>query len=156
MILALVIVGKNIKNAVANTLKAFDNQWILEDFDAYPSFWTKRMFGGLAVYLFEKLMMLIVEPTQSGKWDWHGVLICTEFEDQPSIMKEFPALKPHAFLKKWLYIDTSHDDFESIIGKVVLRIQKNDPRFGIFPKEPKASKKNLLKKRRKKAKRHQT
>jgi len=115
-------------------MKTFENEWIIEDFDEYPSFRKKSMFGGLAVYLFERQMLLIVEPTKSGRWNWHGVLVCTDFENQESIMNELPELKPHEFLKKWLYIDTSNDDFESTMEKVTNRILKNDIRFGIYPK----------------------
>src|SRR5215471_17236527 len=99
-------------------MKTFDNHWIFQAFEGHASFFTKRMFGGLAAYLFERQMMVLVEPTKTGRWKWHGVLICTEFVHQPAIMQDFPYLAPHAILKKWLYIDTRHDDFESTMERV--------------------------------------
>jgi hypothetical protein len=30
-------------------MKTFDNEWIVRGFEDHPSFFTKRMFGGLAV-----------------------------------------------------------------------------------------------------------
>jgi hypothetical protein len=33
-------------------MRSFDNEWILDAFKDQPTFLTKRMFGGLAVYLF--------------------------------------------------------------------------------------------------------
>jgi hypothetical protein len=119
-------------------MRTFDNEWIFQIFENHPSFFTKRMFGGLAVYLFGRQMMVLVEPTMSGRWKWHGVLICTEYAHQPAIMKEFPQLAPHDILRKWLYIDSHHEDFEPAIERVAEAIARNDPRFGIHPR-PKRS-----------------
>jgi hypothetical protein len=62
------------------------------------------------------------------------VLICTDHADQPSIRSEFPALTPHAVLRKWLFVDSSHDDFEPTMEAVAKRMARNDPRFGITPR----------------------
>jgi hypothetical protein len=91
------------------------------------------MFGGLAAYLFERQMLLLVEPTKSGRWTWHGVLVCTGFEHHASIHAEFPALTPHPVLRKWMFIDSTHADFESTMEEVARRIARNDPRFGVVP-----------------------
>jgi hypothetical protein len=115
-------------------MKTFDNEWILDAFDGRPSFFTKRMFGGLAAYLHERQMLVLVEPTKTGRWKWHGVLICTAHEHQPSIRAEFPALTPHAVLGKWLYIDSKHDVFEPTMEAVAKRMAMNDERFGIAPR----------------------
>jgi hypothetical protein len=113
--------------------RTFDNEWIFEVFEEHASFVTKRMFGGLAVYLFGRMMMVLVEPTKTGRWKWHGVLICTEHAQQPSILDEFPQLAPHDKLKKWLYIDSRHEDFEQSMEGVAKAIARDDQRFGIHP-----------------------
>jgi hypothetical protein len=118
-------------------MRTFDNEWILEDFQAHPTFFTKRMFGGLAIYLFGRQMMVLVEPTMTGRWTWHGVLICTEHAHQSAIVGEFPQLAPHDILKKWLYIDSRHEDFEATIERVAGTIACDDPRFGIQPRQKK-------------------
>jgi hypothetical protein len=115
-------------------MKAFDNEWILEPFAGRSSFFTKRMFGGLAAYLHERLMLVLVEPTKTGRWTWHGVLVCTDYEHQASIRADFSALVPHDVLRKWLYIDSTHRRFESTMEAVVRCMAKNDPRFGIVPR----------------------
>ena len=117
----------------AAPLKPFDNEWIFDAFAGRPTFFTKRMFGGLAAYLHERQMLVLVEPTKTGRWKWHGVLVCTGHEHQASIRAEFPALAPHAVLKKWLYIETAHEDFESTMEAVARRMARNDRRFGIMP-----------------------
>jgi len=118
-------------------MRTFDNEWIFEAFEDHPSFLTKRMFGGLAVYLFGRMMMILVEPTKTGRWKWHGVLICTEHANQPAIIEEFPQMAPHTLLKKWLYIDSRHEAFEATMERVAKAIARNDERFGIRPQTAK-------------------
>lgn len=113
--------------------RSFDHEWVLESLEPHPTFFTKRMFGGLAAYLFGRQMLVLVEPTRTGRWTWHGVLVCTDHAHQPSIRAEHPALVPHEVLRKWLYLDSTHQDFESTMERVTACIVKNDPRFGILP-----------------------
>jgi hypothetical protein len=117
-------------------MKSFEHEWILDAFAEHRTFFSKRMFGGLAAYLFDRQMLVLVEPTKSGRWKWHGVLICTGYEHHASIQAEFPALEPHDVLRKWLFIDSRHDDFESTMEAVARRIARDDPRFGIVPGGP--------------------
>ena len=121
-------------------MKTFEHEWIFEAFGEHRTFFTKSMFGGLAAYLFERQMLLLVEPTKSGRWKWHGVLVCTDREHHASIQAEFPALKPHTVLAKWLFIDSSHKDFESTMEAVARRVAGNDTRFGVLPGSPKPRK----------------
>lgn len=114
-------------------MKEFDNRWICQVFEGHPSFFTKRMFSGLAIYLFGRQMMVLMEPSKTGRWKWHGVLVCTEYASQPAIIKEFPQLAPHDILKKWLYIDSRHEEFESTMEGVAAAMARNDRRFGIQP-----------------------
>ena len=115
-------------------MKAFDNEWIVDPLEGHPSFFTKRMFGGLAVYMHGRQMLVLVEPTRTGRWQWHGVLICTDHAHHQPIMKEFPRLAPHGVLKKWLYIDSRDKGFEATLTKVAAAIARDDPRFGIQPR----------------------
>src|SRR5947209_10296163 len=117
-------------------MKTFKHEWILDAFCEHPTFFTRSMFGGLAAYVFERQMLLLVEPTKSGRWNWHGVLVCTEFKHHASIQGELPALMPHDFLRKWLFIDSTHEHFESTMEAVAKRVAANDPRFGILPRTP--------------------
>ena len=133
-------------------MKTFDNEWICEVFEDHPSFLTKRMFGGLAVYLFGRQMMVLVEPTKTGRWKWHGVLVCTEYAYQTALIEEFPQLAPHDILKKWLYIDSRHEDFEPTMQRVADAIKRDDPRFGIHPHPKKKKMGTTLKSRSRRSK----
>ena len=114
-------------------MKPYDNEWILDAFAGRSTFFTKRMFGGLAAYLHERQMLVLVEPTKTGRWKWHGVLVCTDHEHHASIRTDFPVLKPHDVLRKWLYVDSTHPRFEATMEAVAARIAQNDGRFGIMP-----------------------
>jgi hypothetical protein len=116
------------------TNKPFDNEWILRTFEDHASFFTKRMFGGLAAYLFGRQMLVLVQPTKTGRWKWHGVLICTSQAHHSALVDAFPRLAPHDVLKKWLYIDSRDAQFESTMEAVAQAIARNDPRFGIQPR----------------------
>jgi hypothetical protein len=118
-------------------MKTFAHEWILEPFVEHRTFLARSMFGGLAAYLFGRQMLLLVEPTKSGRWNWHGVLVCTAYEHHASIRAELPALMPHEVLRKWLFIDSTHEDFESTMETVAKRVARNDPRFGVVPRSPK-------------------
>jgi len=115
-------------------MKTFDNEWICQAFEAHASFFTKRMFGGLAIYLFGRQMMILVEPTKTGRWKWHGVLLCTERAHHPAILGEFPQFAQHAILKKWLFIDTRDAEFERTMSGVAAAMARDDQRFGIRPR----------------------
>ena len=112
-------------------MRAFENEWIFEGLRNRPGFQTKRMFGGLAGYLYGRQMLVIVEPTRTGRWRWHGVLICTERAHHAELLSEFPQLTPHDVLKKWLYIDTHHEEFEPVMERVAYAVARGDLRFGI-------------------------
>lgn len=115
-------------------MKTFDNEWICEAFAHHASFFTRRMFGGLAIYVFGRQMLVLIEPTKTGRWNWHGVLICTDHAHHAAIVAEFPHLAPHDVLKKWLYIDSRHDEFELTMDRVARAIARDDGRFGIQPR----------------------
>lgn len=121
-----------------SSMKIFENEWVLQLFEQEPSFFTKRMFGGLAVYLFGRMMMVLVEPTKTGRWKWHGVLVCTEQAQHAGIIKEFPGLAPHDVLKKWLYIDSRYEEFEPTMERMAKTIARDDQRFGVQPRSKKA------------------
>ena len=119
--------------------KTFDNEWILDVFAGHSSFFTKRMFGGLAAYVHERMMLVLVEPTKTGRWKWHGVLVGTDRTHHASIRLQFPALAPRFVLGKWLYIDSTHQQFEATMDGVAQCMIRNDRRFGVVPRSRKPS-----------------
>ena len=103
------------------------------------------MFGCLAAYLHGRLIAVIADREDP----WRGLLVPTSKEYHESIIEDYPALSPHPVLGKWLYISSSHEDFEGESSAILEAIASGDARLGVEPKEKKtrASKKNPSKKK---------
>jgi hypothetical protein len=122
--------------------KEFTLTWALEPFDEHVSFYTKRMFGGLAVYVHGRMVMVLTESAgdrdyRGKRYDmdlWDGILLPTERDAHPSLMNEFSSLLTHPVLSKWLYLPQTADDFEDTAIEIAQGIARNDQRFGILPK----------------------
>ncbi len=104
-------------------------QWLAEPLLAEPTFVLKSWFGGRTIMLLGKHHLFL---TTQGE-PWQGVLVCTFHEHQESLCKEFPALRPHPVLKKWLYLPESADTFERDARRLVDLTRAGDPRLGILP-----------------------
>jgi len=115
-------------------------QWIADRLEEHPTFVQKKMFGCEALCLRQKQMLVLAAKEEP----WNGLMICTSKEHHDAFEKEFPTLKPHPILGKWLYISQKDPDFESIAEKMVDFILKNDPRIGVIgtPKSKKTKKKS--------------
>lgn len=122
--------------------KIFKNAWAFEPLEEFEDFFTKRMFGGLAVYTHGKMVLMLAESPGDYEYRgvaypfevWNGVLFPTYFEFHESLQKEFPSLVNHPILGKWLYLPEGSIDFNQKIFNLVENIVNNDERFGIFPK----------------------
>lgn len=127
--------------------KHFRLRWIYEPFEDSPSFFAKPMFGGLAVYLHEKMVLVLTESEGDRRWKdqeypfdlWNGILFPTERDHHISLIGEFGCLRPHPALGKWLYLPLSEPGFEAMAIRLAGLIASNDPRMGIYPKRRKKS-----------------
>lgn len=129
--------------------RTFSLEWTLEPLQEKDSFATKKMFGGLAVYVDGRMVMLLAESPGERSWKkqpydfdlWNGVLFPLEREVHASLIEEFQSLMPHPVLGKWLYLPMEVDNFEETIQALVQLIAENDLRFGVYPKVRKKRKK---------------
>lgn len=125
--------------------KKFALDWLFEPLEENPSFFSKRMFGGLAAYFEGKMVFVLVEDAGERVWKgkkfdfdiWNGVLIPTERDFHDSLLKDFNGLIQHPVLGKWLYLPMSTPDFEETAQFLVVEVQKRGPRIGIIPKSKK-------------------
>lgn len=104
-------------------------QWLAEPLLAEPSFVLKSWFGGRTLMLHGLHTLFL---TTQGE-PWQGVLVCTFHEHQASLQLEFPALRPHPVLKKWLYLPENAETFEADARRLVALVRRRDPRIGIPP-----------------------
>ncbi len=138
--------------------KQFGLRWAFETFEEDPSFYSKGMFGGLAAYVHDKMVMLLMETPGEQEYRgekypfdiWNGILLPTEREYHESLQNEFNNLCQHPVLGKWLYLKMEDPDFEPTINTISSLICKNDPRFGVYPKLKKTKIKKKAKKTNKK------
>jgi hypothetical protein len=114
-------------------------QWLADPLLNEPSFVLKSWFGGRTLMLNGMHQLFL---TTQGE-PWQGVLVCTFHEHQESLLADFPFLRQHQILKKWLYLPESSETFEADAKRLVQRVKARDPRFGIppSPRKKKAVKK---------------
>jgi hypothetical protein len=114
-------------------------QWLADPLVDEPTFILKSWFGGRTIML-DGLHRLFL--TSQGE-PWQGVLVCTFHQHQPGLLAEFPSLRPHSILKKWLYLPESAETFETDAKRLVQLVLARDPRIGIPPstREKRAAKK---------------
>jgi hypothetical protein len=112
------------------TKKLHPLEWLFEPLEGELTFVRRKMFGCEAAYLDGKLVLVLA----AGEEPWNGVMIPTEREFHSSVIQEWPSLRSHKILGKWLYLSQTHRDFEGTATAVVGRILARDPRFGTNPK----------------------
>lgn len=103
--------------------------WIWEPLEARPTFLRRAMFGAQAVYLEGQIMLCFCTRAEP----WRGLLACTERSHHESLSAEFPALRPHPVLSKWLYLPEASPDFDRTAERLVSLILRHDPRLGVIP-----------------------
>lgn len=104
-------------------------EWLADPVRDEPTFELKSWFGGRTIMLHGRHQLFL---TTQGE-PWQGVLVCTFHEHQPSLLAEFPALRQHPVLGKWLYLRESAETFERDAKRLVQLVHAGDPRIGIEP-----------------------
>jgi hypothetical protein len=97
--------------------------------ETHPSFSQKPMFGCQAIYMFGKLVLVLAAKEEP----WDGLLLCTSREFHSMLIGDYPGLRPHPVLGKWLYLGQAQDCFEELAQQLVQQIVKQDPRIGVEP-----------------------
>ena len=120
-------------------------EWLAESVQLEPTFVFKAWFGGRSIMLHGKHQLFL---TTQGE-PWQGVLVCTSHEHQPSLLAEFPALKKHPILGKWLYLPDTAETFERDALLLVQLARAKDPRLGVAPAPRKKRKQEKIRVRKK-------
>ena len=109
---------------------------------------TRLMFGCLALYLEEKIV-LILRDRQDFPRD-NGVWLATTAEHHESLQREFPAMRSIELFGKqttsWQVLPVDAPDFEETARRACALIIAGDPHIGKIPSRRKKSK--VLKKKR--------
>lgn len=113
-------------------------EFVKEAFEMEPDFLVKRMFGCQALCLNYQIVLVLADDESlifKGKTYplpiWYGVLIPTSQEFHKKLIKLFPNLQPHPFLKKWLFLSGQDDLFEETCEQLIDLIKKGTPLIGV-------------------------
>lgn len=104
---------------------------------------TKPMFGCTAIYVGEKIVLILRQRDSSTKDN--GVWIATTEEHHQSLKKEFPKMRSIAVfgpgVTGWQVLPESAPDFEESVYRMCELVVAGDPRVGKIPGQKKAKKK---------------
>lgn len=100
--------------------------------------WTRPMFGCTAVYVGEKIVLVLRDKDD----DDGGVWVAMEREHHASMRKDFPVLRNIEIFgtgdSKWQVIARSEPSFESTALRVCALLRAGDARIGCVPKPRKS------------------
>jgi len=115
--------------------KKVPHEFVLEALEAScPE--TRPMFGCLAVYVGQKIVLILRDKRDSSLDD--GVWLATTQEHHESLRGEFPNMRSIEVLGKevtgWQVLPVDSADFESSALRACELIAEGDPRIGKVPK----------------------
>ena len=120
--------------ATAKARKAPPFEFVLDALGTLP-YRTRPMFGCIAVYVGEKIV-LFLRNKQSSPQD-NGVWIATTVEHHASLRLEFPNMRSIALLGKdvtgWQVLPAECDDFEEVAMHLCDLVIARDLRIGKVP-----------------------
>ncbi|HEV2521864.1 MAG TPA: hypothetical protein VGT24_05730 [Candidatus Acidoferrales bacterium] len=114
--------------------RAVPHEFVL-DAIASLSPWTRPMFGCLAVYV-EDRIVLVLRDKQENSAD-NGVWLATTIEHHESLRREFPNMRSIQVLGRgvtgWQVLPADASDFEEAALRACELIVARDPRIGKVP-----------------------
>jgi hypothetical protein len=115
--------------------KSVPYEFVLEALSQIP-IETRSMFGCLAVYVGDKIVLMLREK-QKQKED-NGLWLATTKEHHQSLRREFPHMRSIQLLGKevtgWQVLPADAPDFETAALRACELILARDPRIGKVPK----------------------
>lgn len=123
--------------------KPIPHEFVL-DAIASISPWTRPMFGCLAVYVEDKIV-LVLRDKQDHAAD-NGVWLATSHDHHESLLREFPNMRSIQLLGKrvtgWQVLPAEAPDFEEAALHACELIVARDPRIGKLPGAKRAPQKH--------------
>jgi hypothetical protein len=126
--------GRNASVFPVKPRKAVPYRFVLDAVEQIPIV-TRSMFGCLAVYLADKIVLLLRER-QDSKAD-NGVWLATTHEHHESLRREFPNMRSIQLFGKevtgWQVLPADAPDFEQAALRACELVVARDPRIGKVP-----------------------
>jgi hypothetical protein len=115
--------------------KALPFRFVLDQLEALPVV-TRQMFGCVAVYVGEKVVLMLRDKPKDPKDN--GVWIATTADHHETLLREFPHLRPIGLLggkiTGWQNIPADAPDFEEAAQRACELVLAGDSRIGKIPK----------------------
>ncbi len=126
---------RNTGALAGKTRRAVPHEFVLDALAPLEPF-TRPMFGCLAVYVEEKIVV-ILRDRNDYRAD-NGVWLATNAEHHESLRREFPRMRSIRLLGRevthWQVLPASAPDFEEAALRACDLIRARDPRIGKIPK----------------------
>jgi len=123
------------RSPVIKQRKAVPHEFVLEAIAALAP-QTRPMFGCLAVYVGDKIVLILRD--KHDETPDNGVWLATTEEHHESLRREFPNMRSiHIFQKKvtdWQVLPSDAADFEEAALRACELVLARDPRIGKIPK----------------------
>ena len=104
---------------------------------------TRSMFGCLAVYVGDKIVLILRDKREPGKTADNGVWLATTQEHHESLRCEFPNMRSIQVFGKevtgWQVLPADAADFEEAALRACELIAARDPRIGKVPESRRSS-----------------
>jgi hypothetical protein len=129
--------------------RAVPHEFVLEAISPLSP-WTRPMFGCLAVYVKEKIVLILRD--KAGTHPDNGVWLATTHEHHESLRREFPNMRSIQVLGKrvtgWQVLPSDAADFEEAALRACELVVAGDPRIGKVPGARRAAGKTARKKQK--------
>ena len=114
--------------------KPIPHEFVLDALSTISA-WTRPMFGCLAVYIGDKIVLILRDKTKNTADN--GVWLATTEEHHDSLRREFPNMRSIQVLRKkvtgWQVLPTDAPDFEEAAMRACELVLAEDPRIGKVP-----------------------
>ena len=141
--------GKRIDFLAVKKRASVPFSFVLDELESVD-FHTNSMFGCLAVYVGEKIVLVLRDQRTPAKDN--GVWLATTAEHHASLKKDFPTMRSISVFGEgvtgWQVVPADDDEFEEAALLACQFVIAGDPRIGKIPKSRDRSKKKKNKKSR--------
>jgi hypothetical protein len=115
------------KREAGDALSRHRFRGLVDPLTSEASFVSRAMFGCVGCYLNGRLVLVLADR----KEPWQGLLVPTEKSLHRSLLADFPTLRVHPVLRKWLYVPHARGGFATAAAAIVEHIIAGDRRFGV-------------------------
>jgi len=128
-------------NTKKYSLENFSNGHFFEELADKDSFYLKKFFGGLSIYIYGRMVAFLCEHPGDKKYRgkrfkldiWDGCLIPSIRESHKELLYLLDGTIVHPVIEKWLYLPQKSKHFERSMLKLVDMVMKKNPLVGIEP-----------------------